>query len=269
MTRVAAVQMASGPTIHANLIEAERHIRSAADAGARLVVLPENFALMPMREGDILTARESDEGGPLQAFLSRQARNHRVWIVGGTIPMFGSDPERARAASLVYSPAGDRVARYDKIHLFDARIQDQRGRYEESLQVEPGSETVVVDSDVGRLGLSICYDLRFPELYRDLAGQGAELLIVPAAFTAVTGRAHWEVLLRARAVENLCYVVAAAQGGYHANGRETHGDTLLCDPWGTVLDRLARGSGTVVASIDRALQARIRDRLPVLGHRRL
>jgi nitrilase len=261
--------MASGPAIHANLIEAERHIRLAADAGARLVVLPENFALMPMREQDILKARETDDGGPLQSFLSKQARDHRVWIVGGTIPMHGTDPKRARAASLVYSPTGERAARYDKIHLFDARIQDARGRYEESSQVEPGSGTVVVDSDVGRLGLSVCYDLRFPELYRDLVRQGAELLIVPAAFTAVTGRAHWEVLLRARAVENLCYVVAAAQGGYHANGRETHGDTLLCDPWGTVLDRLARGSGMVVASVDPALQTGIRDRLPVLGHRRL
>ena len=269
MMRVAAVQMASGPSISGNLIEAERHIRRAALAGARLVVLPENFALMPMRESDILSAREGDGEGRVQTFLARQARAHCIWIVGGTIPLVASDPDRGRAASLLFCPAGERVARYDKIHLFDAQVNDARGCYRESAQVEPGSQPVVVDTELGRIGMSVCYDLRFPELYRELAGRGAELLVVPAAFTAVTGQAHWEVLLRARAVENLCYVIAAAQGGYHVNGRETHGDSLICDPWGTVVDRLPRGSGVVMASIDPAHQAQIRAHLPVLAHRRL
>jgi nitrilase len=269
VTIAAAIQMASGPTVHANLIEAERHIAAAAKVGAKLVVLPENFALMGMHDRDGLAAREHEGSGSLQDFLAGQAARHGVWLVGGTIPMHGDDPERGRAACLVFDPSGRRAARYDKIHLFDVNVDDERGCYQESSTIEPGREVVVVETGLGMLGLAICYDLRFPELFRALLDRGAQLIALPAAFTAVTGRAHWEVLVRARAVENLCYIVAAAQGGYHANGRETYGHSMVVDPWGVVLDRLPRGSGTVLGNIDLPRQLGTRTRFPCLEHRRL
>lgn len=269
MNRVAAIQMASGPNISANLIEAERLISLAADAGARLVVLPENFALMGMSEYDQVNVREEDGAGHIQDFLAEQAAKRGVWLVGGTVPLVAQDPNKVRAACLLFDDTGKRVARYDKIHLFDVEILDSGEDYTESRTIEPGDEVVVVDSPFGRLGLAVCYDLRFPELFRRMLDQGAEIFAVPSAFTAITGRAHWEVLVRARAVENLCYVVAAAQGGYHVNGRETHGDSMIVDPWGVVLDRLTRGSGVVIAAADKERIASTRRHFPTIEHRRL
>ena len=268
MTRVAAVQMASGPIPEANLYEAERLIRNAAAAGARLIVLPENFAVMPMKEADRIPLIERDGDGPLQNFLAAQARQHGVWLVGGTIPLAAQSKNKARSACLMYNDRGERVARYDKIHLFDVDL-DNGEQYRESNSFEAGSDTVVVDTPWGRVGLAVCYDLRFPELFRRLLDQGAELFAVPSAFTAHTGKAHWEILVRARAIENLSLIIASAQGGYHVNGRETHGDSMIVSPWGEVLDRLHRGSGFALADYDQEQLRRVRRNLPSIQHRRL
>jgi nitrilase len=269
MTKVACIQMASGPNVAANLFEAEKLIYQSAKQGAKLVVLPENFAIMGLKETDKVAVREVDGKGPMQEFLALQARRHKIWLVGGTIPMVADDPGKVRAACLVYDNQGKRVARYDKIHLFDVQVVGSDERYTESETIEPGNELVVIDTPFGRLGLAVCYDLRFPELYRAMLDQGMELVAVPSAFTAITGRAHWETLVRTRAIENLCYVFAAAQGGYHLNGRETHGDAMIVDPWGTVLDRLPRGSGVVCAEVDVARVRTTRRNFPAVDHRRL
>ncbi len=216
--RVAAVQMASGPQVQANLLEAGRLIAQAAAVGAGLVVLPENFALMGLHETDKVALRECEGAGPIQEFLSQQAARHRIWLVGGTLPLETASPEKVRAACLVFDARGRCAARYDKLHLFDVRVVDTGECYTESETIEPGDRTVVLDTPFGRLGLAVCYDLRFPELFRRLLDEGMELLAVPSAFTAVTGRAHWTTLVRARAIENLCYTIAAAQGGYHLSG---------------------------------------------------
>lgn len=266
---IAAVQMASGPNVNANLLEAARLISQAADAGAGLVVLPENFGLMGLAETDKVELREPPGSGPMQEFLAKQADRHGIWVVGGTVPMLCDDPTRVRAACLVFDDRGRQVARYDKIHLFDVRVLDSNENYTESETIEPGDQLVAIDSPFGRLGLTICYDLRFPELYRALMDQGVDVMVLPAAFTAITGRAHWESLVRARAIENLCYVAAAAQGGYHVNGRETHGDSMIVDPWGVVLDRLPRGSGVVAGEVDLQRLASMRSHFPSLDHRRI
>lgn len=266
--KVAALQMASGPQVAANLNEAARLIGKAAVAGARLVVLPENFAIMAMGDADRLAAAESEGHGPIQEFLAAQARKHAVWLVGGTIPIRAKDAKRVRAACLLFNDQGERVARYDKIHMFDVRL-DNGEVYNESTSIEPGNSPVVVATPFGKLGLAVCYDLRFPELFRRMLDEGAELFAVPSAFTMRTGRAHWEVLVRARAVENLVYLVAAAQGGYHLNGRETYGDSMIVNPWGEVLDRLARGSGVVLAELDRRYFEHTRMRFPSIQHRKL
>jgi predicted amidohydrolase len=262
--RIAAVQMVSGPDIAENLRQAGRLVAEAAARGAKLVALPEYFPLISGNETDKVRAREQDGAGPLQDFLRETAQKHQVWLVGGSIPLEAAVSDKVRNTCLVFDADGRRVARYDKIHLFGF----QRGteRYNESHTIEAGDEVVVFDSPFGRVGLSICYDLRFPELYR---GMGAvDLLVVPAAFTHTTGQAHWELLLRARAVENLCYVLASAQGGTHPGGRMTWGDSMVVDPWGAVLDRLAKGAGVVVAEIDLARIAELRASLPALEHRR-
>lgn len=269
MTLVAAVQMASGPNVNANLLEAERLVAKAAAAAARLIVLPENFYQIGLQEQDKVALREPEGDGPMQTFLARLARRHGVWLVGGTLPLATADPARVRSACLVYDDQGRQAARYDKIHLFDVTVEDSQERFHESLSVEAGDRIVVLDTPFGRLGLAICYDLRFPELFRAMVDEGAEIFTLPSAFTAATGRAHWETLLRARAVENLGYIIASAQGGYHASGRETHGDTMIVDPWGRVLDRLPRGSGVVLAELDRARLESIRRSFPALEHRTL
>ncbi|MDH5378487.1 MAG: carbon-nitrogen hydrolase family protein [Gammaproteobacteria bacterium] len=269
MNKVAAIQMASGPNVEANLFEVDRLIAQAVEAGAELVVLPENFYQMGMNEADKVKVKERLGEGPVTRFLAEKAKQKGIWIVGGTAPLESSDPKRIRSACLVFNPQGKCVARYDKVHLFDVSLVDANERYNESSTIEAGEETVVVDTPFGKLGLAICYDLRFPELFRQLLSKGAEVIAVPSAFTAITGRAHWETLVRARAIENLSYVVAAAQGGYHVNGRETHGDSMIVDPWGNILDRLPRGSGVVIAEIDRERLLNTRRNFPAVDHRKL
>jgi nitrilase len=262
--KIAAVQMVSGPDIAQNLRDANLLVAEAAARGAKLVALPEYFPLISGDETDKVRAREKEGAGPLQDFLRETALRYKVWLVGGSIPLETSGPDKVRNSCLVFDDAGRRVARYDKIHLFGF----QRGteQYNESRTIEAGDEVVVFDSPVGRVGLSICYDLRFPELYRAMGA--VDLLVVPAAFTHTTGRAHWELLLRARAVENLCYVLASAQGGTHPSGRQTWGDSMAIDPWGGVLERLAKGPGVVTAEMDPARIAELRASLPALEHRR-
>jgi nitrilase len=261
--RVAAIQMASGPNVAANLSEAERLIEQAVKAGAKLVALPEYFAIMGMKDTDKVAVREVEGKGPIQNFLSRMAKRHGIWLVGGSVPLEAATSDKVRNSCLVYDDKGKLVARYDKIHLFGLDLGTEH--YREEKTIEPGTRIVVLESPFGRIGLSICYDLRFPELYR--AMQGVDMIMVPSAFTATTGKAHFETLVRARAIENLAYVIAPAQGGYHLSGRETHGDTMIVDPWGVVLDRLPRGSGVVIANINPAYQAGLRKSLPALKHR--
>lgn len=221
MSIMAAIQMVSGPSVAENLATAAELLAQAATAGARLAVLPENFALMGRQEDDKVMVRELEGEGPMQTFLAEQAARHRIWLVGGTIPLRAADEaHRVRAACLLFDDRGRRVVRYDKVHLFDVQVLGSAERYAESATIQPGERYVVADLPNGRLGLSVCYDLRFPEQFRALMERGMEILALPAAFTAATGKAHWETLLRARAIENQCYVIASAQGGKHANGRK-------------------------------------------------
>jgi len=264
---VAALQMTSGGERDANLATSHRLLRQAAERGARVAVLPENFSLMAQRDADRRALAEADGRGPVQDFLARSARELGLWIVAGSVPVANAPGERISQACLVYDAAGERAARYDKIHLFDVDLPDRGEHHRESAHMAPGRTAVVVDTPAGRLGLSICYDLRFPELYRQLVGAGAEWLVVPAAFTAPTGEAHWEPLLRARAIENLCYVVASGQSGLHPNGRRTWGHSLIIDYWGRVLAQLPEGEGVITGTIDRAAQAEVRRSFPALTHR--
>ena len=265
--KAAAIQMVSGVSLQANLAEARSLLEQAARAGAELAALPEYFCLMGHQDSDKLAVRESFGEGEVQAFLARAARELGLWIVGGTLPLVAADAAHVRNTSMVYSPDGERVARYDKIHLF--RFDNGRERYDESRVIESGNETVAFelpsrDGHTWRVGLSVCYDLRFPELYRSLH---ADLLLVPSAFTYVTGQAHWELLLRARAIENLAYVVAPAQGGTHENGRRTWGHSMVVDPWGLVMAQRSEGAGVVLADLDAVRQAGLRAQLPALEHR--
>ncbi len=263
--RIAAIQMASGPNVRGNLQEAGRLIELAAATGARIVALPEYFAIMGMKDTDKVAAREKPGDGPIQGFLSDAAKKHGIWLVGGSVPLEASVPNKVRNSCLVYDKQGNQAARYDKIHLFNLALGDET--YLEERTIEPGDKVVTVDSPYGRIGLSICYDLRFPELYRAMGD--VDIIVVPSAFTATTGKAHWEPMIRSRAIENLAYVLAPAQGGYHVNGRETHGDSMIVDPWGVILDRLPRGSGVVVAGVNPNYQKTIRKSLPALTHRTL
>ena len=261
--KVAAVQMASGPNVASNLSEAARLIEIAVHQGARLVVLPEYFPIMGMQETDKVAVREQPGSGVIQNFLSETARKHKIWLVGGSIPLVATVSDKVLNSCLVYNELGEQVAHYDKIHLFNLDLGNEH--YHEGRTIEPGQQVVVVDSPFGRIGLAICYDLRFPELFR--AMKGVDIIVLPSAFTETTGKVHWEVLVRARAIENLAYVVAAAQGGYHVNGRETYGNSMIVDPWGRVLDRLPRGSGIVIAEVNPAYQTSLRASLPALSHR--
>ncbi len=269
MGRVAAIQMTSGHQVESNLEVAGKLLRDAKDAGAEIACLPENFAFIGMRDQDKRDVAEADGSGPVQSFLQARARELGMWILAGTINLLGPSGGRVANASLLFDHEGRRVARYDKIHLFDVSIPGRNEQYRESDHVAPGRRIVVADTPVGRLGLSVCYDMRFPELYRELTARGAEWLVMPAAFTVPTGRAHWETLLRARAIENLSYVVAPAQSGTHSNGRETFGDTLIVDYWGQVLARLEKGGGVITADLDLLKQAETRARFPALQNRRL
>jgi nitrilase len=261
--KIAAIQMASGPYVAANLSEAERLIEVAANQGAKLVALPEYFALMGFKETDKVAAREEEGKGPIQQFLKSMAKKHKIWLVGGSVPLVSNFPNKVRNSCLVYDDQGEQVARYDKIHLFGLNLGNEQ--YHEEKTIESGDVIKVVDTPFGKIGLSICYDLRFPELYR--AMKDVNIIVVPSAFTDTTGKAHWETLVRARAIENMSYVMAPAQGGYHLSGRETHGNSMIVDPWGVVLDRLPRGSGVVIAAMNPKYQASLRASLPALKHR--
>lgn len=293
MKKFAAIQMTSGPEVAPNLAAAETLLAAAAAAGAGLVALPENFALMARSDAERLAVAEDDGHGPIQAFLADCARRHGVWLVGGTLPIKTAQPKKVRSACLLFDDQGRRVARYDKIHLFDATIpngehnfagseigqpkagpvrgepQGRGEQYRESTVFEPGTEAVVADTPFGKLGLAVCYDLRFPELFRAMLDRGAEVFAVPSAFTALTGRAHWDVLVRARAIENLAWVIAPAQGGRHASGRETYGHSMVVSPWGEILTHQENGPGVVLAVCDPLRQREIRAQLPSLQHRKL
>lgn len=263
IVKIAGIQMASGPNVAANLSEAEKLIQIAVDQGAKLIALPEYFAIMGLKETDKVAAAEPFGNGPIQQFLAEIANKFAVWLVAGSIPLLSDIPNKIRNSCLVYNQQGECVARYDKIHLFGLDLGSEH--YHEEKTIQAGDQVVVVNSPFGKIGLSICYDLRFPELYRAMGN--VDLIVIPAAFTETTGKAHWETLVRARAIENQCYVLTSAQGGYHASGRETHGNSMIVDPWGVILDRLPRGSGVVIASINRDYQASLRKSLPALKHR--
>lgn len=264
--RIAALQMISTPEVAPNLATAARLIAAAADQGAQLAVLPEYFPIIGGSDADRLAVRETPGHGPIQDFLAAQAQRHGLWLIGGSIPLWADDPAKLRNSCLVFDPAGRQVARYDKIHLFGFTRGAEH--YDEAATIEAGApDPVAFDTPFGRLGLGICYDLRFPELFRALAP--LDLIVLPAAFTDTTGQAHWEILLRARAIENQCYLLASAQGGLHPTGRMTHGNSLIVDPWGEVLARIDKGEGIIVADIDPARIADVRACLPALKHRRL
>jgi deaminated glutathione amidase len=255
--------MASSPNVASNLTEAERLITIAVEQGAKVVVLPEYFCIMGIKESDKVAVREKAGDGPIQRFLSKMAREFEIWLIGGTVPLVSNYPNKVRNSCLVYNDQGEQVARYDKIHLFGLDLGTEH--YHEENTIESGDQVVVVDTPYGKIGLSVCYDLRFPELYRAMGA--VDIIVIPSAFTETTGKAHWESLIRARAIENLCYVIASAQGGYHLSGRETHGNSMIVDPWGVILDRLPRGSGVVIANINRDYQTSLRKSLPALKHR--
>ncbi len=269
--KIAALQMVSTPRVEDNLRRARELAGEAASAGAELLVLPEYFCLMGLHDRDKLAQAEAEGSGPIQQTLAGIAREHRVWLVGGTLPLrIDGAPDHASNTTLVFGPDGQQAARYDKIHLF--RFDDGERRYDEAATLRPGADPRAFqaqgrDGDAWRVGLSICYDLRFPELYRALMQPPCDLIAVPSAFTHATGLAHWELLLRARAVENQCYVVASAQGGRHENGRRTYGHSMVIDPWGDVLAVQAEGEGVVLAELRRERLQQVRTQLPALAHR--
>lgn len=264
MARLAVVQMVSSAQVEKNLSDLDAHFIAAYDGGAELLVLPENFACMGMHETDKLAIAEEDGLGLIQNTVSQLARRYGIWVIAGTLPVKARG-SRVKARSYVYDATGGTVACYDKIHLFDVRVSEHEA-HQESSTIEPGERIVVVDTPLGRVGLTVCYDLRFPELYRELAVRGAELFAVPSAFTAVTGMAHWETLLRARAIEQQCYVLASNQGGEHANGRHTHGHSMIIEPWGQVLAEMKQGAGVIFADIDLQRLHQLRQQFPCHDH---
>lgn len=264
MNRVAVVQMVSSAKVADNLQLAEQYLIQAKEQGAELVVLPENFAFMGMNEVDKLLIAENYGQGPIQQKMSELAKDLGVWLIAGTIPLKGKG-SKVRASCIVYDDKGLTVARYDKIHLFDVRVSEQE-KHQESLTIEAGTDIALVDTPVGKVGLTVCYDLRFPELYQHLVQRGAQLFSVPSAFTAVTGAAHWDVLIRARAIENLCYVLAPNQGGFHENGRHTYGHSMVVEPWGKVLAQKEEGQGLIFADIDLQRLLQLRRQFPCVEH---
>lgn len=262
---MAAIQMTAGQEVSANLKEAARLIDIAVSKGAKLVVLPEYFCIMGRRDTDKVLVREEAGNGPIQEFLSKTAKSNGIWLVGGSVPLVSVLPNKVRNSCLVYDDFGKQVARYDKIHLFS--FNNGKEHYAEEKTIEAGDKVIALDSPFGRIGLSICYDLRFPELYRSMGK--VDIVLAPSAFTATTGKAHWETLIRARAIENLAYVIAPAQSGCHINGLKTNGDSMIVDPWGVILDHLSEGSGVVFAKINQDYQKKLRNNLPALDHRTL
>lgn len=272
MYKFAAIQMVSTHDVNHNLERAADLIAQAAERGAVMAILPENFALMGQSEQDKLAVKEEIGSGPLQQFLQAQAKKHEIYLLGGTIPVAtAADPKKVKATTLLFNGQGELIAQYSKMHLFDVHIgeKEDKEKYTESDSIEAGNDIVVVDTPFGRIGLSVCYDIRFPELYRAMGEKGMEIIVAPSAFTAVTGRAHWEVLLRARAIENLCYVIAPNQGGQHSNGRETHGHSMIVDPWGKVVACSYQGEAVVIADINLARLQELRQSFPSIEHRKL
>jgi deaminated glutathione amidase len=265
MTRIAALQFVSTPVPQENFATARRLVADAAARQAQLVLMPEYWPIMGMKDTDKVSFAEQIDAGPIQEYMAELARKHGIWLIGGTLPLMSPEDGKVLNTVLIYAPSGERVSRYDKIHLFGFRKGDES--YDESRTIVPGAAVGTFDAPFGRVGLSVCYDLRFPELYRAMGD--CTLIVVPAAFTYTTGKAHWEILLRARAIENQCYVLAAAQGGKHVNGRRTWGHSMLIDPWGDIKTVLPEGEGIVVGEIDRELIAGVRENLPALRHRRL
>lgn len=263
--KVAAIQTVSTPDVEENLAAASRMVGDAARQGAQLVLLPEYWPVMGMHERDKVALAERDAAGRIQESMAALARRHAVWLIGGTLPLVAPEDGKVLNTTLVYRPDGERVMRYDKIHLFGFTKGEES--YDEARTIVPGAQVATFEAPFGRVGLSVCYDLRFPELYRAM-GECA-LMVVPAAFTYTTGKAHWEVLLRARAIENQCYVLAAAQGGRHQNGRRTWGHSMLIDPWGDILGELPEGEGVVAGEISQARLDEVRQSLPALKHRKL
>lgn len=270
MTNVAAIQMVSTDNVSENLQQAEKLIEEAVTKRAKLITLPENFPLMGKHDEDRLQITESFDDGPLQLFLSEQSKKYKIWLLGGTIPLKSNTPEKVFATNLLFNPNGECIARYDKIHLFDVVLDDRSGEsYRESKTFESGNDIVVAQTEIGNIGLSVCYDLRFPEMYRKMHNKNVQIITAPSAFTATTGKAHWETLLKARAIENLCYLVASNQGGVHANGRETWGHSMIVDPWGEILAEVKERTGVAVAQINIEKQNNLRERFPALTHRQL
>jgi len=270
MTIVAAVQMVSTDTVTENLSSAEKLIDEAVSKHAKLVTLPENFPLMGKEDSERLSIQETLDSGPIQSFLSEQAKKHQIYLLGGTIPLQSPKPDKVFPASLLYDPQGNCIAHYDKIHLFDVLVDESNDEsYCESDHFEAGNNIVVASTELGNIGLSVCYDLRFPELYRKMHEYNVQIITAPSAFTATTGEAHWETLLKARAVENLSYVIASNQGGRHVNERETWGHSMIVDPWGTVLASVDKGAGVAIAEIDLDKQAKLRKMFPALSHMKL
>ena len=267
---IAAIQMVSSDNVEDNLKTVKILVKKAVSQGARLLVLPENFALMASSSRQIADVKETLGEGRIQTFLAELAKTHHIWIIAGSLPIASSDPSRAYACSLVYDDSGCLVNHYNKIHLFDVDTPHKKHRYQESKTFYPGDQAVVIDSPFGKIGLSICYDLRFPELYRELIEAGATIIVAPSAFTHDTGLAHWELLCRTRAIENLCYIIAPNQGGTHSNGRQTYGHSMIVNPWGEVLGEATRsGEKVVLAEIDQSKLSSLRRTFPAIDHRRM
>jgi len=270
MINAAAIQMVSTDSLSENLELARQLIGEAVSKQAKLVTLPENFPLMGKNDSERLAIKEAFGQGTIQNFLSEQAKQHQIYLLGGTIPLQSEKPGKVFPASLLYDSKGECIAHYDKIHLFDVLVDESNDEaYRESDSFEPGNKIVVVQTDIGNIGLSVCYDLRFPEMYRKMHKENVQIITAPSAFTATTGAAHWEPLLKTRAVENLCYVIASNQGGKHVNERETWGHSMIVDPWGSILASVDKGAGVAIAEIDLEKQTKLRKMFPALSHMKI
>jgi nitrilase len=266
MTKVASIQLSSGPNVQANLLEVGKYLEQISKTSSKLVVLPENFALMPEDDSEFLTHGETVGSGPIQDFISQQAKDHKIWIIAGTIPIKTDNPKKVTSTTFVFNEMGEVVSRYDKIHLFDVELPNSNESYNESEVFNSGNDLKVIETPIGRVGLAICYDLRFPELFRLQKESNVEILVIPSAFTEQTGKVHWETLVKARAIENLCYVVTSCQDGYHISGRQTHGNSMIVNPWGQISSRLPSGSGFIESEINLNKLNSIREKFPVLEH---
>ncbi len=269
MGKISAIQLNSGPNIQVNLYDVKSFVEKIADSDSKIIVLPENFALMPENDNDYIKYAENLGDGQIQNYLSELAGRYKIWIVGGTIPIKSSDSKRVMASTITYDDKGERISAYNKIHLFDVTLPKSKESYNESKYFMPGDKIEVIDTPVGRAGIACCYDLRFPELFRFQHDQNIELIIIPASFTEQTGKVHWETLIKARAIENLCFVVSSCQGGYHINGKKTYGHSMIVSPWGKTLDIIEKGKGFISSEIDLSRLKSLRENFPVLDHMKL